>query len=261
MNLNYRNTSLIVLFVFGLLLASSMVLFYGGTWAKTPRGTSSKSVVTVKQLRLDDNTTPVLLACEGPVVTSEREVGGYSCTVTNNSAKTINALSISESIVSEKNGAETSATTYLTMETVLHPDFKAAHMHQSIPSGGEKTLTSNESTKFEDTSVKRRELQFDYVEFDDGTTLGPSTAGARIVKSMREGASKYKYWLFTQLRTNKDGINTIVPMLQPDATIPNEVGLSDMHMRQGAKIYRSHLLQLLQDGGEQALISILSNDP
>jgi hypothetical protein len=126
-----------------------------------------------------------------------------------------------------------------------------------IVPGEERPVVKGGVMGYENALLKGLEIKIDYVEFKDKSTLGADTAGSRIISTMREGAANYKNWLVQQYKKNGDSVNAIVPILQSQ-DIPSELGFNDMYLKEGARIYRKHMLDVYKMHGTDELERYLS---
>ncbi|MCV5533168.1 hypothetical protein OFN26_31360, partial [Escherichia coli] len=84
-------------------------------------------------------------------------------------------------------------------------------------------VAENGETSYETGSIIRGiEAKIDYVEFEDGTTLGANKKGKQLVSLIRDGASKYKDFLAHSYIEKGKSIDVIVSLIQAD-DIPNEL--------------------------------------
>jgi hypothetical protein len=226
-----------------------------------PQKTQAEEVpVIARQLPAEGGIVPVFLQCKPASRINLNTLDGFSCTVTNNTNKTIRALSAAYSIVIESGGIESGTRDFLTLESFLHPDLHDAHVHRAIAPGDQRTLEPGGPNTFENGNpiVNRVEIAIDYVEFEDQTTLGPNEAGGKIVAALREGAAKYKDWLAQQYRANGKSVEAIVPLLERDQPIPDAIAWKSTTERNGAKIYRNHMREIYYTSGRAKLEKYLS---
>lgn len=218
--------------------------------------------VIANQLPAENGIIPVELFCEPTETKSLREVDGFGCRLRNNTGKAINAITVAHSVVTQKDGEyrgkEVSDKGYLTFESFIHPDLQRAHLHPAIAPGEERPVEVNETTLYEGATVKRIEVRIDYVEYVDSTNQGPNERGSQILASLRKGAELYKVWLVQKYLENDKSIDLIVRLLGDNNPLPLDANLDDMYLRQGAKIYRGHLLNIYNSVGDSELSRILS---
>jgi hypothetical protein len=96
-------------------------------------------------------------------------------------------------------------------------------------------------------TLKTITLEFDYVEFEDGSILGPNKVGAKRINGQREGAEKYKKWIAEQYR-KRGSVDAILPLLSEDR-LPGEMDFTDSQ-KTGGMLYRKHLLMAAKTHGE-----------
>ncbi len=213
--------------------------------------------VTVKQLPPMNGVIPVEIRSASAVLTSLNELGEWSYTVRNNTNKAITALSINESITTEKAGKKSTDRIFHTMDSFVHPDVRDIHHLKNIPPGGERIVNTSGPIGYHGELIQGTELSIDYVEFEDKTVLGPNEGGARILGFIREGAAKYKEWLVQNYAQSGRSIDAIVPLLRA-RSLPTELGFKSTYQNQGAKIYRMHMLDVYNTRGAAALAAYLN---
>ena len=246
----------ISLTIFVAVIASLLVLaqFTG----RNPHASNSQAPVVIKQLPKENGIIPVELTCGQARLANPKEVDGFTCSLKNNTDEDIKAISTVYRIVTEKNGREADTPNYLTIDSMIHPDLVMDHVHQAIPPGGVQPLDVNERTIYDDALIQRVEINIDYVEFGDGNSLGPNVKGSQIIQSIRKGAAKYKNWLVERYRQNGNSVVETIQSIQKQEPLPIGIGLDDMYSRQGAKIYRGHLLKIYDSNGSSELEHILN---
>jgi hypothetical protein len=199
--------------------------------------------VKTEQLQAEGGIAPVVLSCGTAGVTASNRLNGFSCTLVNNTGKVIVAANLSYSIVYEQDGKESRDTRFHTLVTSIHPDFydKA----KSIPPGGTSVINSVSLT-YEDSKIKEVGIYIDYVEFEDGTGLGPNQNGSRFIKDFRDGASKYKKLLAEKYQ--EKSIDAAIELLQSDNPLP-ESEFKSSYQEQGASFYRRRLRKINETRG------------
>lgn len=214
---------------------------------------SERSLITVqvRQLRQVNNVIPVELKCDSAELSAPNSIEKLPCLLANNTSRHISAAVIAFSVLVEKDGKAVPDTNVLTVETYLHPDFSEEHRNNTIPPGGNSSVRPLPFS-YDDAVIRGVTVWADYIEFNDGTTLGPNQAGARMVADIRSGASKYKNWLAQKYDQSGKSMNTIVMLLE-DQLNPNDVGITNGDQEQGAILYRKYALHAYRTRGAEAL--------
>ena len=203
--------------------------------------------VTITQLRSEKGPPPLEVLSMPVEVTGE---GSFvvSCTLKNNTAKNINGVNLNYSISFENNdGSIVKDAHSLTVESLIHPDF--LETYKPIVPGGQTSVTSPRFS-FGNTTPRSIEINVDYVEFDDGATLGPDLEGSQIIAQMREGAAMYKQWLRQQYILRGRSVTQLISMIQPDNTAMPDDFKGNGSKEQGAKAYRTLLRRLVDRKGQ-----------
>lgn len=211
---------------------------------------SDQQRVQVVQLPSQNGVPPVEILDEKVIFNSPQEMGGFSFTVKNNANKNIHALTVTYSLiyVSQRDGKEYLDSSYLTMNSYVHPDVTEAHHMKPIAPEEKRQLGKGGTMGYENAALVGLELKIDYVEFEDKTILGPNTAGSRIVFTMREGATKYKEWLVQQYKQNGGSVAAVISLLQ-SRDLPSDLAFNDMYLKEGARVYRRHMLDVYKKHG------------
>ena len=107
-------------------------------------------------------------------------------------------------------------------------------MHKVIGPGQSATLDSVPRSR--SGPVATVNVSLDFIDFSDGTSLGPTQA-AKDLMDLREGAAKYKDWLVgIYLKSGKQFdavLEAINKGSMPNVPLP-------LSQRTGAMAYRSH---------------------
>ena len=211
--------------------------------------TKARVPVTISQLH-SENGPPPLEVLGLPVEITE---GSFvvSCTLRNNTAKNINGVNLNYSISFENiDGTITKDAHSLTVESLIHPDF--LDTYKPILPGGQETVSSPRFS-FGNTTPRSIEVGVDYVEFEDGASLGPDLEGSQIIAQMREGAAIYKEWLRQQYLLKGRSATQLLSIIQPDSTeMPGDFG-GNAHKEQGARAYRTLLRRLVERKGQEEI--------
>jgi hypothetical protein len=209
--------------------------------------------VVTDQLQQDNGVIPVELRCENAELSAPNALEKLSCVIRNNTNKYIAAATINISLRTEKEGKETLDSSYLTIETFGHPDFRQEHQDNLIPPGGEFPF-QDAPTSYDNIVIKGVTVRIDYIEFaDSATRLGLNRAGSRIIANIREGAEKYKNWLVKKYNESGKSINAIAPLLEKDQPIPAELDIQNGDQQQGVIFYRNYALKTFKIKGADEL--------
>ena len=221
---------------------------------------SRQEVISAVQLSLEKGVIPVEIQQQRVSYTWSNAVHDYFFTVKNNTNKNIAAFSVDITISGTVNGKELSNTVTSTFDSIPHLDIREAHHMRPVLPGEGRDFDSTGmgiAPTQDDVVVGRITVRIDYVEFEDKTSLGLDEHGSRIINLMRDGAAKYKAWLVHEYVQRGKSINIIAPLLREEL-LPSELGLQDMHQRQGAKTYRNHMLDVYDTHGRAELDKYLN---
>lgn len=197
--------------------------------------------VEVVQLPVQNDVIPVELKQVEASLAGASELANLSFIVKNNTSKDIAAFSVALSLVLEKGDSTSLDQNFITSDTLVHPDIREIHHLQPFSPGQEKKLDASPISFLGGSMIKSIRLNLDYVEFENKSTLGPNKNGARIITLQREGAFRYKNWLVSRYMQDAKSVESVVALLQAKQ-IPDDIQGGGMHLKQGANIYRKHLL-------------------
>ncbi len=215
-------------------------------------------VAVIRQLGSERLVAPVELLRPTARLSAENQLEEYSCLVKNNTEKAVVAFSLAWNIVTEVAGKESSVSELQVNDSFIHPDVQEGNKSGAIAPGAE-SLAEAGPTYFEsNASVKRLGVSIDYVEFEDGTSLGPNLNGAssQQIAMVREGASRYKEWLGQMYVKTGRSTQVVLQQLQSES-IPDDLNLSNPEMKQGVYTYRMRMLKLYNTKGLMAIQKIL----
>jgi hypothetical protein len=210
--------------------------------------------LTAKQLDAVSGIVPVYLNCEGTVLILPDTLEGIPCTIKNNSGKRIRALVLGESVTVVNNGTTATELGYVTIDNFIHPDFHTEGIAQSaepqFPSASAETYSG---------TITQVQVHIDFVEFNDGETLGPNKTGERILAGMRDGAAKYKSWLEKQYEINGRSSATLARLIEDGTPTGADLGVGSPSQEQGAMIYQKWLRKTYQAKGVKEIMKCLNN--
>jgi hypothetical protein len=222
--------------------------------AERPSPIRKVPATVIRQLESEGLVAPVELLRPAARLSAQNQLEEYSCIVKNNTGKAIVAFSLAWNIITEVAGIESSIRELEVIDSFIHPDFQESHKSSAVAPGAEDLVDAGPTYFGSNTSVKRVGVSIDYVEFEDGTSLGPNLNGSssRQIAMAREGASKYKEWL---VKTGKSP-EVVLRQLQSES-IPDDLNLTNPQMKQGAYAYRARMLKLYKTEGLAAIQKIL----
>jgi hypothetical protein len=258
-----QNKSISRVCLLGLLLAC--LWFFSGNRKNLASQNSRPEVqkviaITTTQLPSSQGVVPVALQCQTVDYPKPREAKSLRCVVTNNTATSITAISIAYSITVEANDQESTDGGFMTLDALVHPDFHDSNFSKFIHPGADYVIQRGgpiESNIF----VKEIKVNIDYVEFENGTSLGPNSRGSSVIAQMREGATQYKQWLLKEYVNRNRSITAIAPLLQDTSSPGAELKLDDGMQMLGAEEYRRNARNILSTrGGAAELQRQLANN-
>lgn len=251
------------LLVAGLIVVSA-TLFIGSNLSqelqseKHPIPIRNPPAAVLRQLESADLVPPVELQRPAAQLSAENQLEQYSCIVKNNTRKSIVAFSLAWTIITEVAGKESAVRELQVIDSLIHPDVQKGRNSGAVAPAAE-LLAESGPTYFEsNATVKRVGVSIDYVEFQDGSSLGPNSDGAssQQIAEVREGASKYKEWLVQTYAKTGRSLKVVLQQLLSDS-VSDELDLSNPQMKQGAYVYRTRLLKLYNMDGPVAIEKIL----
>lgn len=225
---------------------------------KHPLPIRKPPVVVIRQLGSEGLVAPVELLRPSARMSAENQLEEYSCIVKNNTGKAIVAFSLAWNIITEVAGKESSVREMGVNDAFIHPDVQENHRSGAIAPGAESFAEAGPTYFESNASVKKLGVSIDYVEFEDGTSLGPDLNGvsSQQVAMVREGASRYKAWLGQMYAKTGRSPEVVLRQLQSES-ISDELNLNSPEMKQGAYAYRTRMLKLYNTKGPVAIQKIL----
>ena len=237
------------------ILLASIIITFVSLKAQTVLNDSPK--ITLQQLAIENGIIPVEIQKPQANFKTPNSVEGISFVIKNNTQKQIRSICFAYSIRIERNKVETKDTFFHTLDTFVHQDIRIGRNLKPITPGQEEVLSENGETVFESGSkITGIDARIDYVEFEDGTTLGANEKGAKIISLIREGAAKYKDWLIQQYK-NRKTIDAIVLLIQSD-DLPAELKFDSNYQTIGVKNYRRYVRNLYTTQGVLDLENVIS---
>jgi hypothetical protein len=211
--------------------------------------------VTPRQLHVDDGPMPVELRCSPGQSSAPGVLDPFTCVLLNNTDKDIIAANVIYSIVVDQDGNESKATYASTVDAIPHPDFAGAS--RPVRPGTESVGVGPPGpTSYQGAIIKGVEISIDYVEFADGSWLGPNQQGSRIIGDMRRGADRYKNWLRAEYSKSGAPPDAITQMLN-SRSLPSGLKFASADEEQGARAYRTRLRGIYESKGEAEVRTLL----
>ena len=171
----------------------------------------------------------------------------------------ITAANAIYSIVLEQNGSLSRNTVSSTVDALIHPDFSATS--KLIGPGNESALGPPGPISYSGGAIVQSvEISIDFVEFENGATLGPDKEGSRIINAMRGGAAKYREWLKLRYIMGGRSAAAISSAVEIDQSLSSELQFADPNEEQGAIAYRSRLRKLVKTRGAGEAKKLLDSD-
>ena len=220
-----------------ILTVLSVALWLVSVRPSTTQQVATSVPVTVRQLEQQAGLIPVELRCRTAQPSAPNVIDGFECVLLNNTSKNISATNLTLSFqLASVSGDSVNDVKTLTSVALIHPDFKETY--RPITPGTEKLLSLPRG-EF-GSAIQAIHVVLDYVEFDDGSTMGPNTSGNRMVAEIREGATIYKEWL-KQKYLKGEGVSRLTLLLQSDESPAAQLGIKlGTNQETGAKAYRAY---------------------
>jgi hypothetical protein len=216
--------------------------------------------IVLQQLHAENGIIPLEIQKPQANFKTLNTVENISFTIKNNTNKSIRALCVAYSIQIERDTVKSADTFFQTIETFVHKDIHDSGKLKPILAGEERVITDNAETTYESGSnVIGLEVRVDFVEFEDGTFMGVNEKGEKLISFIRDGASKYKTWLFNEYIESKKSITKVISQIQQTET-PKELNFSSEQQKLGASIYRKYLLGIYKTRGENDLEKFIAKD-
>jgi len=209
--------------------------------------------VDADQLKVVDGVVPVELNCGSAELSAPNALEKIPCVIRNNTNKAISAGAVYTSIILEKDGLRHVDSNYGTFDTFLHPDFREDHKNNLVLPGGEYPYHDLPSSYDSGVIIKSVIVKIDYIEFADRTALGVNQAGSRIISDTRAGAAKYKNWLVKKYERSGRSVNAILPLLEQNEALQQELEFQTGPEESGARMYRNFARRTYKSKGSEGL--------
>lgn len=191
----------------------------------------------------------------------------YWCRLRNNTEKDISALAVIWTITWSSGGSEDSHQESQSMDARFSEEGRplapgATILFESLSphviEGGKSVL-------------KEVQVSVDYVEFADGTSIGPDRSGAsERIALRRRGAEAYRQWLLQiyweegddpvvkkLLRESEEGSLAGLKKAEAGLSSPQSAQRSEAFLRQGTQMVRQQLLSLYRKQGAKGVVEKL----
>ena len=200
--------------------------------------------VVINQPPSKDGVIPIEIIQPTINSSAPNKLDDLTYTLRNNSGKAIKAIAVVRTINYEEGARVYAHSVYSTIDTVFHPDFGGKPL---LP-GNQMPMESAGPLSFDEGVVIREiTLSLEYASYEDQTTYGSGGEGERRIKSMREGARRYKSWLAQEYSRAGKSLTAIFPTIQAPG-IPETLKL-DSDQTMGADRYRLNLLKTFKSKG------------
>jgi len=214
-------------------------------------------VVITTQLEAKNGLIPADLQCGTARLSAPSQLEEFRCVLKNNTQANITAAHTIYTIVYEQNGSLFRDSFSSVAEAFVHKDFKGTN--KLIGPGNETSFGPPGPISYENAVIKGVEIGIDYVEFEDGSSLGPNKQGSRIAAAMRAGAERYKQWLKIQTRQSANYLDTISSAVETKS-LPSELRFTDVNEEQGANAYRYRLRKVYENRGPVEVKKLLDSN-
>ncbi len=212
--------------------------------------------ITVRQLGAVAGVIPVELGCGSASTPSLGKLDRFSCTLKNNTSKNILAANIAYSIILDYGSKQVEEPHFDILDTFIHRD--VYDPQKSLQPGKEFYVGSAGPSFRPGALVKEILISVDYVEFEDGTTLGVSPKGSEVIADIRAGAEKYKKWL-TRKYAEAGRSSDVIPQLLLQDFALSDLDFKNDHEEQGARSFRKRLTQIRETRGTLEVQKYLRN--
>ncbi len=191
---------------------------------------------------------------------SKNRLNSYSCHVKNKSSKDIVAFSLLWTVVWVKDGKEVETTYSQAIDCIMHEDIRAQMKLRNIQPGQVRYLESPGPIDLDENTIPVSvTVSAAYVEFVDGTVVGTNLeTGKQRIIGVRLGAILYKKWLQQEFLASPSAEKFMNQLKSGE--VPENLGISDIFLKQGAGMYRSWLLSIYKNQGLDAVQTILNTN-
>jgi hypothetical protein len=211
-----------------------------------PTGPNSIELTT-EQLPPVDGTIPVALQCQTQDYLKPAQGKALRCLLKNNTRHPITAVSLSYNITYQMNGQKSTNSGFVTMDALIHSDFRDSNFSKFILPGAESDIQSRRVIEETMSDIKII-ITIDYLEFDNAEPLGRDSNGSRLLKEIRDGAVKYKGWLKQNYLASGRSMSSVKALLEQTRSVATDLGI-DGQSEIGAESYRRYARDIINFRG------------
>lgn len=215
--------------------------------AMSPQEQRSAVPMKIRGLADAQGKIVVGLQCQNAYLTTLDTIGKLSCELKNGSSKNITAANIKYSFIVEKDGQRSKEVRSETIDTSL----TLSGDNKAIRSGSTQTAGLPGVTGL-GGMILRMYVEVDYVQFDDGTTLGEDAEAVEKIQQWRKGADSYRQWLAKKYEVSGNSTVVISSLLNDADPIPESLK-KEVNQRMGAQVVQKRLLKILNSEGADAV--------
>ena len=232
------------------LVLAGLRMATGSESARTQQNERFVPITITGWLQPENGVIPAEIQCGTAHLSSPNTFERIDCSLKNNSAKSVTAANVIYTVSLQTGGGASKESFNRTFDALIHPDFRLSNQ---LLGPGEKTgLGTAGPTSYSDGLIDNISIAIDYVEFEDGTRLGPDRAGSRLIAQTRQGAVKYKEWLQRQYKLGGNAVEAVIPLLESTRPLPQELTLTERE-EDGANAYKRAALRLEKKLGRSEL--------
>ena len=244
--------------VVGFFVVSGIVTFV----SPEAQSVQDRQKVLLRQLEKDNGVIPLEII--NPEVSFKEDpgkIGNINFVVRNNSNKNVVAFCLAYTVRTELNGSQSGQTFIHTVARLVDKDLMGlvGNAKPIIP-GEEVPVTDTGETSYDNAAkVLGVDATLDYVEFDDGSSLGTNTKGGSLVGKIRNGYDRYKRAVFLKLSQSTDSEAAVEQILSGEML--NKLEFKSNEERSGAKLYRSQLIRIRDQDGAARIVNVVKKRP
>lgn len=212
-----------------------------------PPTASNSIAIKITQLPLAEGVIPVEVTCQTQGYLKPTKGKALRCILKNNFSSPVTAVSLAYTVKYEANGKKSSDSGFMTMDALVHRDFRESNFSKFIHPGTESDIQSQRLIE-ESMSDIEIIVGIDYVEFDNGKALGPDSGGSRLVMQIRAGAAKYKEWLKQNYVVRGKSMAVVKSLLEQTTSVATDLGIPS-ELEVGAMEYRRNARQVINFRG------------
>lgn len=210
----------------------------------------------------EQNIIPIQLECIPARLPLPNKLEDVSCTLTNNTHKSITAAVVGYRIFSETDDSDKekkpfTMTGAITTEALIHTSLREQRRENFIQPK-EATLVGLMPTTFDEGHlISDMTMWVDFVEFDDNSAIGANNHGAKTVAEIRDGAARYRNWLVKKLDESKSDSVILEVLQKKHPKQIEELGKLSANQAEGANVFRKFAERTFSTQGMEGLNRIL----